>query len=781
MVCKDIASCFTEIDAYCHGEKTGHVLLVNTENYDVYQEILGQLEADKSKSSILVSDHCPLNGLPNIDDVCSMIIGDGCYVLAGISQAAMLRSAITLHAMIGRLLDLPVSGHAIVLLDHSASHIKEYMAKSLKVERKVVLVGGNESPLPRIYLAKSKDECIGIEPLQSLKHLFAYLEKLNDVQVQNTPDVTVVTPFSSTLFQDAVYSVAACDNIYRNITRHYPDLASGTVESYGTDEQWHHLASLLERAGSFSAVSNQEFGTATNYALLLGKVWNSNNSFRMWLLWLSMKVFGTSGNHYLSRVMGRCSSVADFELHIFKDLLDIDVEDTSFDQYYLERRELIEDMPENLTLIDSYCSMVGRREKQAIYYLTDTNDKEKYEFMNCLSMYDYTEEEILRVTENNFYELYLYLQPYAFTTANMKLPDKDAALRIELTEYFKKYRFQKLINRILPEFLKQVESYAETRPYNKLQARSSITKNLSNDIKETAQLFFFDALGVEYLAYITAKCEKYGLIAELSVGHSMLPSITIKNKEFISFFSLGAKKISELDELKHHSAVIDYQKCKIPVHLFNELAIIDETLRQIRSQLVQGYFKHAVIVSDHGASRLAVIRNEENPSSLTLDEKAEHSGRCCPVTADPNIPFVAYEDGFATIANYSRFKGGRKANVEVHGGASLEEVLVPIITVSRKPENVEICFVNSLIELHGKEVATITVFSNVPLQQPRLYVNGRFYEGTFSGDQKHAKFEMPELKRSRNCTADVYDGDKKLASELPFRVQKSVGKDVLQL
>ena len=36
-----------------------------------------------------------------------------------------------------------------------------------------------------------------------------------------------------------------------------------------------------------------------------------------------------------------------------------------------------------------------------------------------------------------------------------------------------------------------------------------------------------------------------------------------------------------------------------------------------------------------------------------------------------------------------RFKGGRKANVEVHGGASLEEVAVPIIEITRKQTNIE--------------------------------------------------------------------------------------------
>lgn len=781
MECKDINACFSEIDAYCSGEETGHVLLVNTQNYDMYQTIQSRLQADQSKHCVLVSEHCAANGLPNLDDICALVTGTGDYVLIGISQAAMLRSAGTLHETIGKLLELPVRGHAVVLFDHSAAHIREYMAQSKKVDRKVVLLESQESILPRIRIAHDQIECIGVQPIQGMKRLQAYMEKLTDMRVRENPEVTVMAPFSPTLFKDAAYSVSACDNIYLSIAKKYPDIAAGTTEAYGTDEQWRRLASLLQKEGSLFAVSSREFGSVSDYGLIIGKVWNTGDFFRMWLLWLAMKVFGAQGNKYLSYAVRNSEKVEDFESHLYRDLLEIDSDDVEFDRYYEERKELIIDMPENLTLIDSYCSMVGMREKQAVYYLTDTSNKEKYEFMNCLSMYDYTEEELLKITKNNFRMLYLYLLPFRFSAANTKLADKDAGLRDELTDYFRKYKIQKITNRIWPEFLSQVEGYAQTRPYNKLQVRSSIINKLPKTTKETSQLYFFDALGVEYLSYISAKCEEYGLVMELSIAHSMLPSITVKNKEFIQFFRSEVRKIDDLDELKHHSQVIDYTKCKIPVHLFSELSIIDEQLRQIQSQLVQGYFKEAVVVADHGASRLAVIRGEENSSSLELDEKAEHSGRCCPVSENPNIPFAAYEDGFAVLANYSRFKGGRKANVEVHGGATLEEVLVPIMIISRKPENIKICFVNPLVELHGKEVATITLFSNIPLQQPKLCVNGRFYEGTFVGDQKHAKFEMPELKRSRDCLADVYDGDKLLASKLPFRVQKSVAKDVLQL
>ncbi|MBR6012948.1 MAG: hypothetical protein IK062_04090 [Selenomonadaceae bacterium] len=36
------------------------------------------------------------------------------------------------------------------------------------------------------------------------------------------------------------------------------------------------------------------------------------------------------------------------------------------------------------------------------------------------------------------------------------------------------------------------------------------------------------------------------------------------------------------------------------------------------------------------------------------------------------------------MADYDRFAGGRLASVEVHGGATLEEILIPVIEFSLK-------------------------------------------------------------------------------------------------
>jgi hypothetical protein len=176
-------------------------------------------------------------------------------------------------------------------------------------------------------------------------------------------------------------------------------------------------------------------------------------------------------------------------------------------------------------------------------------------------------------------------------------------------------------------------------------------------------------------------------------------------------------------------------------------------------------------VSDHGASRLAVEYGHNSNTTIALDESAEHSGRCCPIDEDPHIPYVAYENGFAVLANYERFKGGRRASVEVHGGASLEEVLVPIIKLTKCPDDIKIEFTHPTITLRPRIVPELTLYSNIPLNQPRLYIDGEFYDGEFVADKKHARFEIPKIKRKGDYRADVYDGDKKI-STLTFKAQK---------
>ena len=775
MYCKNVQSCFNEINAYCTGQPTGRALLVNTENYTVYQEVKMQLEADNSKEKVYVSKCCAENRLPDMDDILNKVTGKSDYVLIGYSQAGMLRGAAYLEKLMGTLLELPVRGHTVILLDHCEQYIKKHFSIHPDIQKRVVLVDGEATLLPRILLTADVKDCIGFKPLPSIRRLLAYFERLTDEMIVKAPEVAVLTKYSPALFQNALYSVTACDDIYDGLRKKYSEIAAGTDQTYGTDQQWKYLAEKMQKYGTISAIANSVFGSTVNLSSYLGEVIDEGDEEKKWFLWLCMKVFNNTSNKYLHMVMQNSASVNDFEEHVYMDILKVHRDSLSFRQYYTERKRLLEVFPENLLLLDLYCSKIGIYRRDSVFYLTDLSEKEELLFMQCLETYDYSVDELLQITDGTFPSIHCYLQKFSFNVTNTRIPAGESNLHDILTSYFEEYKVQKITNRIHPEFLEKVKLFAEERPYNKLQARSAIVKKID---KENAQAYFFDALGVEYLGYIQSRCEHYGLVAEIAIGHCELPSITEKNKDFLNYFTNGVLDIKELDELKHHSQVIDYEQCREPVHLFRELAIIDGELKKIQSRLMQGQYEKAVIISDHGASRLAVIFEQEN-EKLELEEKGKHSGRCCPSKIDPKIPYASYWNGYAVLANYERFKGGRKANVEVHGGATLEEVVVPVIVLTKKPSDIEICFVNPVIILKGKEPATIIVFSNIPLHEPKLIVNEKIYVGEFCEDSKHVKFIMPDMKRTKDWLADFYDGDKKLATAMEFRVQKNTQEQIL--
>lgn len=779
MVCRDLAECYFEIDAYLHGEPTGYPMLVNAENLDSHNSIMTRLDSNPEVECQRVSNASRGDQLPDIDALIAKLCAPGKKALIGISQYLMLRSSNDLNMYTKQLMSKSIHGHLIVLLYRCEYLLQQWEKKDIRLKNRILFIPGIPSKLPQISIV-SDQQIASSANCKQIHGLLVKLETITDDDIVGHPVIAVQTNHKVGLFRQSRFTIIDGNDVFTRLANKYPEVA-GCDRNYGTDTQWAFLFKALSSSENLTAFITQHIAPISNLHLVIGDVFQEGDENKKWLLWLGMKLYGVIGNRYLSLAIKRSKQVEDFEESIVMALLDEKHNEEGFSELYHARKRLLDSMPENLPLITQYCQRIGRFEKDSVYYLTDLSEIEEHEFMRFLSIYDYSEKDLLEITKFAFPELYKYLLKYRFTPANMQVPTMDSALRDSFTTYFQEYKQQKLTNRIWPDFMQKVLEYADERPYNKLQARSTLAAKMD---KKGAQLFFFDALGVEYLSYIVAKCEQYGLIADISVGICQLPSITEVNKDFIPFFQSNCKKIDALDELKHHSQIYDYQRCKEPIHLFRELEIIDEQLRQIRSFLVQGSFDKAVIISDHGASRLAVINNRQSASSIQMDEKGEHSGRCCPVTADPGIKYAAYTpNGYSVLANYDRFKGGRPANVEVHGGASLEEVIVPLITLTLKPSDIEIVFVEENIQLRGREPVSVTIYANIPFADPILVVdvNGieKTYHGEFVGDQRHARFVMEDIKRSKKYSAAFYDGAKKLMDDLMFTVQKGTKENSL--
>lgn len=216
------------------------------------------------------------------------------------------------------------------------------------------------------------------------------------------------------------------------------------------------------------------------------------------------------------------------------------------------------------------------------------------------------------------------------------------------------------------------------------------------------------------------------------------------------------------------------------------MEVIRTVLKKIRNDLAESPLQRVFMIADHGASRLAVLHDTENVWEMA--EKGQHSGRCCPKSdVDQKPDFAADAGDFWALANYDRFKGGRKANVEVHGGATLEELCVPIIELtymSEKPEialmpiDNEVFAIGDIpeIEVSFRKKAALKIFSTVSLQNVSLVVDGTFYPATDIGNNCY-RVDMPELKKQGTYYADVCSGDNVIAEELPFVIKKEGQKE----
>jgi hypothetical protein len=393
---------------------------------------------------------------------------------------------------------------------------------------------------------------------------------------------------------------------------------------------------------------------------------------------------------------------------------------------------------------------------ESIYKLTDGTRVEREEIIAWLS-----NNNMVQQLDVIYPVLAAYLNKYIF-----KCPE----LADVLTEYFEEYKRLKLLNKIEPEFLKKVDELALSRKYNRLPTRNEIMDSVD---KNDTFLYWLDALGVEYLSLIEDLVQKRGLSIRVNIARAELPTITAINRGFFDAWQGHKEKNDELDDTKHSDAGgYNFTNNELPIHLAKELDIITAMIDKAATKLALRHCKRILIVSDHGSSRLAVLRRKEE--KYDTDTTGEHSGRCCELFQPYALPFAAEENGYLVLADYGRFKGSRAANVEVHGGASLEEVVVPVIELSLKDGSVTVKLVDETVTVDFRTGTEIKLFFNSPVQNISAVLNGKRYSAS-QIDANHYSVKLPDTKRAGDYPADIYAGDN-LIGTIMINAQGKSGK-----
>lgn len=698
---------------------------------------------------VKVSDFCGGDDkLPDIDGLLERIrtadvnTKDKKLVVVGLGEYLALRGNDETTSALSQLKDLSIGDAKVVLLLRGlASQVRVLQADPRFDDRRFSVVDKADCDLSFTLAAPS----VGLSALTGLK---ALLSELENGRCGNIVVTTVVN------LGNALFTVHRISNAYEGVK--LTSLGFDLPRSCGSDARWAELLTELNHSnGSLDEVFEKNEVDGNLEDNFYGRI--AGSDYSNWLYFIALKCkIATLTNGYLRFVLDKTSRFDDFKTSILNAIIEVPHTDKRFAVFYTERKALIEKFPES----DVADFVVNNRrvESESVYKLTDGTKPEREEIIAWISR-----NGVFAGIEDIYPALAAYLKKYVF---------KCSELADLLTDYFDAYKRQKISNTLEPEFLAQVEKLAHgPRKFNRLSTRDEILDGLD---KTDTLLYWLDALGVEYLALIEALIQERGLSVSIYVARAELPTITSTNRDFYDTWEDSMKeKNGELDDTKHSDAGgYNFVNNELPIHLAKELDIIEAVIDKAATQLALRQCRRFLIVSDHGASRLAVLRRKEE--QYETDTKGEHSGRCCKLFQPYDLPFAAEENGYLVLADYGRFKGSRAANVEVHGGASLEEVVVPIIELTLKDGSVTVGLVDDIVTVDFRSGTAIRLFFNSPVEHVSVVLNGKSYPASQT-DANHYDVMLPDTKRAGDYPADVYAGDD-LIGKILIRAQGKSGK-----
>lgn len=722
--------------------------IVGDEDYQAALEDLKQA----GLSEVRMSDFCPKEDkYPSVDELVDYFrtsdvdYRDNKFVVIGLGEYLALRGSAIADKELRRLKTTTLGNARAVLLLRG---VAEQAKKIVNDDNRMV-------EQQRVYLAKTLGTSImvtnvtddnGIVATKGIKPL---LHTLEDGACNN------IMASSSLLFDHSIIPVSTIQGAHSIIKLIIKDF--DLDESIGSPEQWERLLKELgKNSKSLDAVFTKngiDDGVLNDLAYYV-----SGLEYRNWLAFLFLKKNAdTIQNTYLRMVVDSTTSFEDLKKNLLVGIISLSHTDSNFRSLYDDRKRLLKEFPEEDIAIFVKANEIYPEE--SIYRLTDNTLLERKTIIKWIARYGIND-----ALSYVYPALWEYLKKYTFNCP---------VLADELTEYFDAYKQQKLANTVSEAFISRMETYASQLLYAKLPTRDNAIKAVPD--KKNAYLYWIDALGVEYMSYITALAKRKGLSIHIDITRSDLPTITSINKQFYEQWQGGKKyKEDQLDNIKHkEKGGYFFTDDEDPIHIPAELEVIEKAINTAAMELGMHHCKSFVIASDHGASRLAVIKKQEVP--YDTDTKGEHSGRCCKVFDGCDAPYKVEDNGFIVLSDYGRFRGSRSANVEVHGGASLEEIVVPVITLTlKKQTGVQITVLhpdNIIADRHNGVTLTLYISDVESPDNVRIVVDDKTYQGK-TDNGAHFVFELHDIKRAKTkpFSADVFDASD-LIGTVSFRVK----------
>lgn len=411
---------------------------------------------------------------------------------------------------------------------------------------------------------------------------------------------------------------------------------------------------------------------------LMGQ-WNgmSEGKRQLMSLWYQLH----PDNTYLYHCFQEAASFADLPIHIMHDIFSLR---TTHPEWVEEHKKLV--VAINGKKDDAYFSELDKMPdySERLKYL---NGKSKAERVYLLRMIGkWMRQDISQVLACEELK-YCYPELHAY------LDDHSCPFDIGLRDYFARYKSYKLENSLPMD----EEVYFAGAEMDSVEMRYS---KLSDAIDSNTIILWVDALGAEWIPLLTWSLKNRCIdakVQDICIAQATLPTETCFNDQW-NQMTVSYKKLDKLDKLAHKGIIDDpdYYAC-----IEDQMAFVSGLAAEV-SQLLKSHHR-VVITGDHGTSRLAArFFHKREGISVPKGVKVCSHGRYCEISKnvsliDPKlIPIKS--DGevkYQVFRNYDHFtQSGFAAGAdddqaiygEVHGGATPEEMLIPVIVIDSTKE-----------------------------------------------------------------------------------------------
>lgn len=291
----------------------------------------------------------------------------------------------------------------------------------------------------------------------------------------------------------------------------------------------------------------------------------------------------------------------------------------------------------------------------------------------------------------------------------------------ELSQYMELYKAFKLSN-TLPD---NEDLYISDFQIDNYDFRYTI---LAESLNKQTFVLWIDALGIEWmplLLRVLNQCTA-GKIIKNGVGQTNLPTETKYNMQWQQM-NVPYEKLDYLDNLAHkglsYKDIDDYYSC-----VEEQIAFITNKIVSKVKELLEQY-QRVIITGDHGTSRLAArffhIRDAiPTPKNITIGSHGRYGIVSTELKTKLPLQIIVKDlsgNQYIVFRNYDHYSksgfatGADDDNAiygEIHGGASPEEILVPIIVVdSTNKVSITAEWENNTVKISRKKVRAIVKFS----------------------------------------------------------------------